>query len=247
MFYTGPEYNLQTSWLCGSPEVLMTMIHPEDQEIIDAVDYKAQDAYSLGCLLVSLLTGKVPFRVTDEEKQKRGLTTDSQILKVLRGKQKALVSMLFTGIDCVQHLLCDLMNPLFYHIVCKVVAQVPRTLLVSFWLVQAFKSNKCYCLLTPHASAIIAVHISGKMLRHTVYLHSAVVVIGAKSPVGSLCDCNACRAEIWSFCRHEGSQVRGQCRCSLMCQSWKKTGTPSSFCWPKCNRLRTPCSVPLNH
>ena len=69
------------------------MIHHE-AEILDAVDFKAQDAYSLGCLLVYLLTGKTPFGVTEEEKKKRGLTTDDQILPVYRGKQKGLVRIL---------------------------------------------------------------------------------------------------------------------------------------------------------
>ena len=95
---TGLESSPQTSWLWASPEVLLTMIHLE-AEFVDAVDYKAQDAYGLGCLLVYLLTGKAPFGVTEEEKQKRGLTTDSQILAVYRGKQRALVRMLKLAIE----------------------------------------------------------------------------------------------------------------------------------------------------
>lgn len=77
--------------MIASPEVLLTYMKPEEVELLDNVDYQAQDVYSLGCLLVWLLAGREPVMVTEQERETKKLDTPAKALKRWRGKQKRMV------------------------------------------------------------------------------------------------------------------------------------------------------------
>ena len=56
-------YNFQSTYEYASPQVLRTLV--EGLESVEA-DFQLQDCYSLGCILVEMLTGESVFDVSAE-------------------------------------------------------------------------------------------------------------------------------------------------------------------------------------
>ena len=61
-----PLGGTQSSIPCACPEVIQFMLHL-NEELLDDISFQAQDVWSLGCLLVWLVTGDLPFLCFLEE------------------------------------------------------------------------------------------------------------------------------------------------------------------------------------
>ena len=110
------EHNLQCSGGYAAPEVLKTYEEPDRPELKERVDKQAQDAYSLGCVLLWLLTGHHVFNISPGECrrqlgecQSRGLTDDKLYLNASKEVRAATVSSISANlVDCAvfTHSLC---------------------------------------------------------------------------------------------------------------------------------------------
>ena len=94
------------------------MLQPDNDELFWKISFQVQDCWSLGCVLVWLLTGTDPFTVYDEEYRELGLQSNSEYQKTLRTKQAAWVSfccccycylwhlVLYEGVHLHCHFVC---------------------------------------------------------------------------------------------------------------------------------------------
>ncbi len=89
-----PPHDLQSTYGFACPEVVLTFMYEYSIEMMKTVSFRAQEAWSLGCILVWLLTGENPFFVSEEEAHEKNLVTNDDILDHLSRKQEAVVSRL---------------------------------------------------------------------------------------------------------------------------------------------------------
>ena len=84
--------NFQSTYEYASPQVLRTLV--EGLESVEA-DFQLQDCYSLGCILVEMLTGKPLFDVSAELAAEVYKAVEEEFVRVclLIHKKKAMVRL----------------------------------------------------------------------------------------------------------------------------------------------------------
>ena len=93
-FVAEPEEKLWSTPAIAAPEVIRTYQEGATTALYKQVRFGPQDCYSLGCILLWLWTGMLPFIVTGEERQIHGITTMAEYLAHYLKKQAQGVSLL---------------------------------------------------------------------------------------------------------------------------------------------------------
>ena len=92
-FVAEPEEKLWSTQAIAAPEVIRTYQEGATTALCKQVRFGPQDCYSLGCILLWLWTGMLPFIVTEEECQIHGITTMAEYLTHQLKKQAQGVSL----------------------------------------------------------------------------------------------------------------------------------------------------------
>ena len=94
-----PEVDIQTTAQVAAPEILEYYLASHKQASQRKhIDFQAQDMWSLGCLLVWLITGTQAFTVTEDELAEANKT----VREVLHAKHRLCVSLLVISASCRQ-------------------------------------------------------------------------------------------------------------------------------------------------
>lgn len=89
----------------AAPEVIRTYQEGATTALYKQVRFGPQDCYSLGCILLWLWTGMLPFILTPEEHQIHGITSMAEFLMYYLKKQAQGVSLPFccTVVELAKH------------------------------------------------------------------------------------------------------------------------------------------------
>lgn len=82
-----------TTWTYAAPEVLAYELDPCDERF-EEVSFERQDAWSLGCILLWMLTGQEPFCLTQEEVAGVNMRDSREVQIAIYKRQLAWVRLL---------------------------------------------------------------------------------------------------------------------------------------------------------
>lgn len=81
-------YYILSTWSFAAPEVLAYQMTPCD-ELFEKVSFESQDSWSLGCMLIWLLTGQEPFSLYPDDVAELDLNDSTQLQRAIRKRQLA--------------------------------------------------------------------------------------------------------------------------------------------------------------
>lgn len=99
-FVAEPEAKLWSTEAIAAPEVIRTYQEGATSALFKQIRFGPQDCYSLGCILIWLWTGMLPFILTAEEYQTHGITSMAEFLVYYLKKQAHGVSLLTSCTCC---------------------------------------------------------------------------------------------------------------------------------------------------